>query len=315
MRVEDQVGAALLLDFVLGDPRWLPHPVRLMGGLASRLETPLRRNVQNARLAGMVAVFLVVVSSAGSAWLLLRMAGAIAPIARDFVGTIVLYTTFAAHDLAGHALAVWRVLKKAGLAESRCLVARMVGRDTGALDESGIIRAAVESVAENTVDGVTAPLFFALLGGPVAAIAYKAASTLDSTFGYKNERYFYFGWASARLDDVLAWLPARLTLPAMAAAAALLGLRPLGALRCGLRDGQKHASPNSGISEAAAAGALGIRLGGPLCRQGTPIAIPYIGDDKGPLQRKHIFQAAALMLVTSLVFFAAGYALQRWHGL
>ena len=225
---------------------------------------------------------------------------------------VLLYTCFAARDLAAHALAVWRALKKDDLGGSRRLASRMVGRDTAELDEKGVARAVVESVAENTVDGVTAPLFFALLGGPVAAIAYKAASTLDSTFGYKNERYLYFGWASARLDDVLAWLPARLTLPVMTVASALLGLRPLAALRCGIRDGRRHASPNSGISEATAAGALGVRLGGPLHRKGTLCATPYIGNGETPLQRKHIGQVTALMLVTAVCFFSAGWALRHF---
>jgi len=146
----------------------------------------------------------------------------------------------------------------------------------------------------------------------VAAIAYKAASTLDSTFGYKNERYLYFGWASAKLDDVLAWLPARLTLPLMTLASALLGLRPLAALRCGIRDGQKHASPNSGISEAAAAGALGVRLGGPLYRKGLLCATRYIGNDQAPLQRKHIGQVTALMVLTAVCFFASGWAIRHF---
>ncbi len=312
MRIEDQVGVALLLDLLIGDPRWLPHPVRLIGTLAIRLEEPLRKRIRNARLAGVAATFLVVTSAGGAAWLLLHIAGGIAAIARDIVSIVLLYTCFAARDLAAHALAVWRALKKDDLGESRRLASRMVGRDTAELDEKGVARAVVESVAENTVDGVTAPLFFALLGGPVAAIAYKAASTLDSTFGYKNERYLYFGWASARLDDVVAWLPARLTLPVMTVASALLGLRPLAALRCGIRDGQRHASPNSGISEATAAGALGVGLGGPLHRKGVLCATPYIGDDKTPLQRKHIGQVTALMLMTTVCFFAAGWTIRHF---
>jgi adenosylcobinamide-phosphate synthase len=165
-----------------------------------------------------------------------------------------------------------------------------------------VIRAAVESVAENTVDGVTAPLFFAFLGGPVAALTYKAISTLDSTFGYKNERYIYFGWASARIDDVATWVPARLTLPFVSLAAAFTGLHPWLALRCGLRDGGKHTSPNSGISEAATAGALGVELGGPLLRQGHIFEAPLLGDNLEPLQRQHISATVRLMLATAVLF-------------
>lgn len=315
MSVEDQIGLALLLDLLVGDPRWLPHPVRLMGKLAQSLEQPLRRWMRHPRLAGVFVVLLVVGSSAAAAWLMLFLAGKLAPAARDLLSILLLYTTFAAHDLARHAQVVGAALRRGNLEEARRLVARIVGRDTAQLDERGVVRAAVESVAENTVDGVTAPLFFALLGGPIAAIAYKAASTLDSTFGYKNERYLHFGWASARWDDLVAWLPARLTLPAMTLAAALLGLHPLRALRCGLRDGQKHASPNSGISEATAAGALGVQLGGPLLRKGVPCSTPLLGDNLGPLQRKHIGQAIALMLTTALCFFAAGWLVRHFFHL
>ncbi len=150
MRIEDQVGIALLLDLLIGDPRWLPHPVRLIGTLAIHLEEPLRRRIRNARLAGVAAAFLVVTSAGGAAWLLLHIAGGIAAIARDIVSIVLLYTCFAARDLAAHALAVWRALKKDDLGESRRLASRMVGRDTAELNEKGVARAVVESVAENT---------------------------------------------------------------------------------------------------------------------------------------------------------------------
>lgn len=142
---------------------------------------------------------------------------------------------------------VYWALTRGELDEARARVGLIVGRDTAELDERDIVRAAVESVAENTVDGVTAPLFFAALAGPVGAMIYKAISTLDSTFGYKNERYLHFGWASARIDDVAAFLPARLTLPLIALAAALARMRGGAAWRIGLRDRRRHASPNAGI--------------------------------------------------------------------
>jgi adenosylcobinamide-phosphate synthase len=157
------------------------------------------------------------------------------------------------------------------------------------------------------VDGVTAPIFYALLGGPVGAMVYKAVNTLDSTFGYKNERWLEFGWASARLDDAVNWLPARLTAPLVPAAAALLGLRPLNALRIVLRDRRKHPSPNAGFPEAAVAGALGVQLGGLNYYFGRASERPRIGDPLQPLTRRHIGQANRLMLMTSglaLVLFA-----------
>jgi len=170
----------------------------------------------------------------------------------------------------------------------------MVGRDTDCLDEAGIVRAAVESVAENTVDGVTAPLFFAILGGPVGALTYKAISTLDSTFGYKNERYIQFGWASARLDDCANFVPARLTAPLIVLAAAILRLNPANAWRIFLRDGRKHPSPNSGLPEATIAGALSVQLGGTMYRKGVPVEMPRLGDPVKGLNRVMIRQPTLL---------------------
>jgi adenosylcobinamide-phosphate synthase len=169
----------------------------------------------------------------------------------------------------------------------------MVGRDTEPLDEAGVIRATVESVAENSVDGVIAPLFYAVLGGPVGAMAYKAVNTLDSTFGYRNERYAEFGWASACIDDLANFVPARLTVPLIAIAAAFLGFRPADSLRVSLRDGRKHPSPNSGLSESAFAG-VGIK-GGPH-PPGSLVRMPSLGELIFGLTV--ISKANALMLAT-----------------
>jgi adenosylcobinamide-phosphate synthase len=178
----------------------------------------------------------------------------------------------------------------------------LVGRDTDRLNEQGVTRAAVESVAENLVDGVTAPLFFAVLGGPIAAMMYKAVSTLDSTFGYKDEKYLDFGWASARLDDVVNYVPARLTAPLVAATAAIWGFRPLCCLRICLRDGRKHPSPNAGLAEAAVAGALGVQLGGLNYYDGEPHQGACLGDPKRSLDKSDILSANKLMLSTAILF-------------
>jgi adenosylcobinamide-phosphate synthase len=296
-----RIAAAYVLDLLLGDPRWFPHPVKYIGRGALALEEPLRRYIANQRLAGALAVVIVVGGTAALAAVTLLAARRVHPWLEDAVSILILYTTFATRDLASHAMAVYRALRRHNLPAARSLVSRIVGRDTDALDEAGVVRAAVESVAENTVDGVTAPLFFAALGGPVLALAYKAVSTLDSTFGYRNERYFYFGWASARLDDVAAWLPARLTFPLIAVAAALTGCRPIPAWRLGLHDCRKHASPNSGFAEAAVAGALGVQLGGPLFRKGLPVELPTMGEPFETLRAAHIRRAITLMLLTSLI--------------
>lgn len=312
MRLEYQILAAFALDLLLGDPRWLPHPVKLIGRLAAALEAPLRRSIPNARGAGVVAVAIVLGVTGVAAFSLIRCAAALHPLAGDIVSVLLLYTAFAARDLASHANAVYRALSNNNLAEARQRVGMIVGRDTARLDEHEVVRATVESVAESLVDGVTAPLFFAVLGGPVGAILYKAVNTLDSTFGYKNERYVQFGWASARLDDVANFLPARLTAPLVAVAAALLGHSPLPSLRIWLRDGSKHASPNAGLSEAAVAGALGVQLGGTNYYGGEPSEHPRMGDPLRPLERRDIPRANALMLATAalalLVFIGARLA-------
>ncbi len=180
-------------------------------------------------------------------------------------------------------------------------VAAIVGRDTQQLDEAGVVRAAVESVAESTVDGVTAPLFFAAIAGPVGAMVYRAVNTLDSMFGHQDDRYRRFGWAAARIDDLANYLPARLTAPLICLAAALWISSRSGraALRILARDGRKHASPNSGLAEAAMAGALGVQLGGVNYYDGEPLEKPTIGDAVVPLSPRHIRVANALMFLTS----------------
>jgi adenosylcobinamide-phosphate synthase len=301
MRLEYQIGCALVLDLLLGDPRWFPHPVRLIGRGAMALEAPLRKLFRNPKCAGIATALVVIATTALVVGASIALAGRAGGTCKDILSILWMYSAFAASDLARHARNVYRALDEKDIEKARGMVARMVGRDTAALDERGIVRAAVESVAENTVDGVTAPLFFAFLCGPVGALTYKAISTLDSTFGYKNERYLHFGWASARIDDCAAWLPARLTLPFIALAAAVLKLHPMRALRYGLRDGGKHASPNAGISEAAMAGALGVQLGGPLFRQGIALQAPLLAEPGYPLQRRHILAAIRLMFVTTLL--------------
>ncbi|MHB8836318.1 MAG: adenosylcobinamide-phosphate synthase CbiB [Candidatus Methylomirabilia bacterium] len=291
----------MALDAVVGDPRWLPHPVRAIGALAARLETITRRVVPSVRAAGVLTVVVVVGSAGAAVWLLVRAAAAIHPILGDAAAILLLATTLAARDLAGHALAVFRALDRGDLPEARQKAAFMVSRETAGLDESETARAAVESVAENTVDGVTAPLLFAALGGPAAAMMYKAVNTLDSMFGYKTGRYLKFGWASARLDDAVNYIPARITAAFVPLAAMAVGARPLQSLRCLVRDGKKHPSPNSGLAEAAMAGALGVRLGGVSSYFGAPSTKPYLGEPLEPLGKGHIRRTVALMVATYLL--------------
>ncbi len=310
-----QILIAVALDLLAGDPRWMPHPVKLIGRLAIRLESPARRLVDSPRLAGSITALLVVAISGMVAWGLVRSAAWLHPLSGDAASILVIYTCIAARDLAGHGTAVFRALDAGDLAESRRCVAMMVGRDTERLDQAGITRAAVESVAENLVDGVTAPVLFATIFGPVGAITYKAINTLDSTFGYQHERYARFGWASARIDDAANYLPARLTAPIVALAALLLRERPAGALRILARDRRRHASPNAGYSEAAVAGAMGVQLGGPSFYFGYHAAVdkPTIGDPVVALEPIHIRRAIALMY-TTMALFVAGCVVARAVG-
>ncbi|MCX8032161.1 MAG: adenosylcobinamide-phosphate synthase CbiB [Thermoleophilia bacterium] len=295
---------SLAVDALLGDPRWFPHPAKLTGRLALRLEALTRKHIANERLAGFATATAVILSSGLVTFACTRAARLIHPRLGQAAQILVFWTAIAPRDLADHALAVHRALVRGDLDAARTLVGRMVGRDVAELGPPEVVRAAVESVAENTVDGVTSPLFYAFVGGPVGAAVFKAISTLDSTFGYRNERYLKFGWASARADDIANYIPARGSLGAFVLAAAVLRRRARRALQVALRDGSKHASPNSGLAEAAMAGALGVQLGGPLKRGGETIQLPTLGDPDHPLEPGHIRQAVALMAATTVVWTA-----------
>jgi adenosylcobinamide-phosphate synthase len=311
MRLEYQILIALLLDLAFGDPRWFPHPVRLIGRLITALEGPARRAISDARVAGAVTALTVILLAAVATAVLIGIAGQIHPLLGDAAGILVLYTTLAARDLARHSLAVYEALEKFDLVEARRLVSWMVGRDTERLTEREVVRAAVESVAENTVDGIIAPLLFSALFGPVGAMAYKAINTLDSMIGYKNESYIDFGRTAARIDDTANYIPARLSAPILTAAAALLGFPASATWRVAWRDGRKNLSPNAGIAEAAFAGALGVKLGGVMERRGRPVNQPEIGDPVVPLAREHIPAANRLMFVGTIIA-AAAFVLVRW---
>ena len=275
--------AAVLLDLVLGDPRALPHPVVAIGRLISFLEGPLRRLFTDTRLAGVVLLVTTVGVTYAGASLLIMAAYAIAPDAGFLAGLYVAWVSLAARSLHVESAKVTKALECADLAGARLALSYIVGRETAKLSELEIVRGAVETVAENTGDGVIAPLFYLMLGGPPLALAYKAVNTLDSMVGYKNERYLDFGWASARFDDLANYLPARLTGLLMVLAAPLCALSGRGAWRIMRRDCRNHSSPNSGFPEAAAAGALGVELGGANRYFGKLVEKPAIGNPTVPL--------------------------------
>jgi adenosylcobinamide-phosphate synthase len=304
---------AYLLDAVIGDPHWLPHPVIAVGRMISAFEKRLRDISQPpAELLWRGA--LLVITVVGATWAVAVFAVYTAELLHPAVGrlmtVVLLATTLAAKSLSQSAAAVYRPLSAGDMPAARRAVSMIVGRDTDSMSASEVARATVETVAENTVDGVTAPLFYALIGGLPLALAYKAVNTLDSMVGYKNDRYLYFGRAAAKLDDAANWLPARLTVPAMLLAAFILGFDARAAWSALRNDGRKHPSPNSGLSEALTAGALGLTLGGDSCYGGRISNRPRLNSGGRLPGHEDISGASQLMRITSMIFLAAGLAIR-----
>ncbi|MFN4258120.1 MAG: adenosylcobinamide-phosphate synthase CbiB [Gemmataceae bacterium] len=287
-----------LLDQLLGDPLRWPHPVRAIGRCITFLEPLLRRWLPE-RLSGVVLVALVIGGVGGLTWGALALAEVIHPLLRLLLATMLIYQGLAARSLAREAQAVLALCAQEDWKGARGQLSRIVGRDTSELPPEQIYRACIETVAENASDGVVAPLFYAALAGPVGMWLYKAINTLDSMIGYRNAHYLRFGWASARLDDLANFIPARLTWLLLALAAALTGHSGRGALVTGWRDGRKHPSPNAGWPEAGMAGALGVRLGGPSTKGGQASNKPYLGEECEPLSLTKARQAIGLMVMTS----------------
>ena len=297
------VFAGFGLDCLLGDPLSAAHPVVLMGKLISFLEKRLRarfpKTPQGERTAGTIMALLVPLVSAGAGLLLLYLAWRVHPWAYFAVSAFLCWQCFAARCLMTEAKKVVTCLETQGLAAGRRQVAMLVGRDTENLSEEQVIKAAVETVAENTSDGVVAPLLWMVLLGAAGGLFYKAINTMDSMVGYKNEKYLHFGRAAAKLDDGANYVPARLSALAMIGAASLLKLDGKGAWRVWRRDRRNHASPNSAQTESACAGALGVRLGGDASYFGQLYKKPTIGDPRRPIERADVTRACNLMYGTS----------------
>ena len=277
------IPAAIILDWLLGDPRWLPHPVVAIGRLIQLLEPPLRRMVRSELLGGLLLLVFTVAATILVTTLVLKAAYAITPVAGFILAVILSWNCLAARSLQRESALVAKALASGNIPLARKQLSFIVGRDTSELTEPEIWRGTVETVAENTADGVIAPLLFLMLGGPALGLAYKAVNTLDSMVGYRNDKYLLFGRASARFDDLLNFVPARLTGILMVLTARVAGLQAENSWRIMRRDGRNHSSPNSGIPEAAAAGALGVQLGGANCYFGQPVEKPVIGDPLRPL--------------------------------
>ncbi len=296
---------AFALDLTLGDPARLPHPVRLIGGMIRAAEKTLRgftSSPASEKAAGLFLVIAIVLPVYAISHIIILYAFKASSLTGIFVSALMAYFTLAARGLGDAATAVLRRLDAGDAAGARTELSMVVGRDTENLDEREIVRAAVETTAENTSDGVVAPLFYLALGGPALAMAYKAINTLDSMVGYRNERYLYFGRASAKMDDVANFIPSRITAALICLAAGLLpGFSCGRALKILFRDGRSHPSPNSGYPEAAMAGALGVRFGGPSTYAGRISQKPYIGDDINDLHKKNIALSVRLMYCCSVL--------------
>lgn len=293
-----------LLDLCLGDPAGWPHPVRWLGRLIIFWETRL---YQPRVLAGLVFWLAVAGTSLAVVLAALVLASGLGQMAQATVAAYLVYAGLATRSLHRECHKVEEALARGNLPEARKNLAMIVGRETAHLDEDDIRRATLETLAENLSDGVIAPLFYTLLAGIPGLVLYKAANTMDSMVGYKNERYERFGKAAARLDDALNFLPARMTAWLLCFAAGPAGLDRPQAVRILNRDGYKAASPNAGRPEAALAGALGVRLGGPSVYFGRRLDKPFIGDPGPALSSRHYRQALVLLYSVSALMAACTF--------
>jgi len=308
--------SAFFMDLLLADPSLLPHPVVLMGEAIEFFEPFFRKILSGRVLAGFLFSCFLIVSTFILTYGLIRLSSYIDPVFGSIVSIVLMFYTLSGKSLYTAALKVKTALEDQGVEGGRDEVSMIVGREVKHLDETGVVRACVESVAENFVDGFLSPLFFGMVGGVPMAMAYKMINTLDSMVGYKNEKYIEFGKASARIDDIANYIPARISLLIIALSTLILsGKRGVSSFKTGMKDGRLHKSPNAGLPEAAFAGALLVKLGGPSYYHGKLVEKPYIGKGFNDPSMEHIKQAAELMLFASFVsmiislFFTPGPAL------
>jgi len=319
---------AYVLDMLLGDPAYLPHPVRWIGRAIGRGESLLRGGVGGAvagvakggasfgcrayqRSLGLILALVIVAGVYGAVWGLLLFFYWVSPPLYYLFFIYIIFVSLSVRSLKTEARAVQIAMAGGDIGLARERLSRIVGRDTDKLSETEVYKAAAETVAENTSDGVVAPLFYLALGGPALMLAYKAVNTLDSMIGYRNEKYRDFGWCAARLDDIANFIPARLTAVLMVASSYVLGYDWQRAFKTVLRDGGNHSSPNSGLPEAAVAGAAGVRFGGPGSYGGVVVEKPYIG--RGGSEPRSDTLTTALRILSLTAFFALFAAIFLRH--
>ncbi|BHH83146.1 adenosylcobinamide-phosphate synthase CbiB [Desulforhopalus sp. 52FAK] len=308
---------SLVLDSIFGDPRWYPHPVCGIGWFISKCEVFFRRRISNLRLAGKLIVISVIGATIAIVFSLIYVAQLYSVHLETILAVVLIYMAFSTKDLLVHSTAVYSALLSDNpLENGRKEVGKIVGRDTSELNQEAITRACVETVAENMVDGATAPVFFAILSSFLAPVlplspigcsalgifAYKAINTMDSMIGYKNDQYIDLGRAAARLDDLVNFIPARISGVILIISAFVLRFNYRNSAVIYFRDRANHSSPNAAHPEAAVAGALGVRLGGPSIYFGTLVEKPYIGDNLTPINPEHIGQVNRLVVVAIFLF-------------
>lgn len=294
-----------MLDLLLGDPYHFPHPVRAIGFLITKGEKFIRRLLgktkKQEQLGGVLLVILVVLITVSCVLIILKAAYSIHYFVGLIIEVILCYQALATKSLKDESMKVYDALKKHDLEGARYAVSMIVGRDTKKLNEEGIAKATIETIAENTSDGIVGPLFYLLIGGVPLGYAYKAINTLDSMIGYQNERYQYFGTFGAKLDDVVNYIPARLSAYIMMLASYICHFDCKRAYTVYKRDRYNHKSPNSAHTEAVCAGALGIQLAGDAYYFGKCVAKPTIGDAVRPVETEDIKRTNKLMYVTCIL--------------
>lgn len=295
---------AFLMDCIVGDPYWFPHPVRFIGKLIRAYEKKFYKPEGNQRLRGLGLVIVVVSVTALVTLGLIAVATLIHPVVGFVAKVLVMWTCLAHKCLGQEANKVFKFLAKGDLPSARQQVGYLVARQTDELTEEQVSKAVIETVVENTSDGIIAPLFYMAIGGPVLGMVYKSINTMDSMVGYKNDKYMTYGTIAAKVDDVANYIPARITGFLMVITAFLLGMDGKNSFKIFRRDCRQHSSPNAGFPESATAGALGIQLGGGNVYFGKLVKKPTIGEAIHPVEGKHIKKSITLMSGSSVLFLA-----------
>jgi len=303
---------AYILDLIFGDPRWFPHPVKLIGKTVEIFENFLRKIFKDKKIGGTVFAFLIIGGTFYVTFLIVQLSTAFNFYLGCGISIFLIYTSLSVKDLKVESLEVCRALEKKDLENARKKLSMIVGRDTKNLNEREIIRATVETIAESTVDGIISPLFYALIGGPVLALTYKSINTLDSMVGYNNEKYRDFGWCSAKIDTIANFIPTILSILLIPLASlfcpAFSGISLFSSFRIIFRDGLKNRQI-SYIPESAVAGALGIRLGGINFYNSVAVTKPFLGDNCHPLDKGHIKKSIKIAYISSGLFLIVGLVL------